>query len=225
MRLFRPALLAFALALVPTVASAQAPRDADDAPVLLALAHLNGSVEARVEGVLRDIQSTWDATPYRYGGTTRRGIDCSALMVTWFRSLFDLELPRTAAAQNRVGETVSRHDLRPGDLVFFNTTGRGVSHVGVYVGGGEFAHSASSVGVSIASLSDEYWAPRYRGAKRVLDAGATPGRGNAAPSFDFDLESLDLGALDLEGMDDEGAGVPVSEAAPAPAPTSRAAHR
>ena len=216
MRLFRPALLAFALALVPTMASAQAPRDADDAPVLLALAHLNGSVEARVEGVLRDVQAAWDATPYRYGGTTRRGIDCSALMVTWFRSLFDLDLPRTAAAQNRVGEAVSRHDLRPGDLVFFNTTGRGVSHVGVYVGGGEFAHSASSVGVSIASLSDEYWAPRYRGAKRVLSSEMS-GRANTAPSFDFDLESLDLGALDFDDMGDESAGVPVSENTPPPA--------
>ena len=202
MRLFRPALLAFALALAPAVAFAQAPRDADEAPVLLALAHLNGSAEARVEGLFREAQADWDATPYRYGGATRRGIDCSALMVTWFRGLFDLALPRTAAAQYRMGESVSRHDLRPGDLVFFNTTG-GISHVGVYVGSGEFAHSASSAGVSVALLSDEYWGPRYRGARRVLSGDLGGVRADRAPSFDFDLETLDLEALDLEGLEAE----------------------
>ncbi|MBY9082417.1 C40 family peptidase [Paenibacillus sp. HN-1] len=104
---------------------------------------------------------------YKTGGTTTAGFDCSGYTKYVFTKL-GLSLPRTSQAQYNVGSSVSRSQLRSGDLVFFNTTGRGVSHVGIYVGNGKFANSSSSHGVTISSLSQSYWASRYVGAKRVM---------------------------------------------------------
>ncbi|GGN97746.1 C40 family peptidase [Saccharibacillus kuerlensis] len=105
-------------------------------------------------------------TPYKYGGTTTSGFDCSGFTRYIFKK-FGINLPRTAASQAKQGTTVSKANLRVGDLVFFNTTGRGISHVGFYMGGGKFAHSSSSKGVSTASLSNSYWSKRYVTAKRA----------------------------------------------------------
>lgn len=108
---------------------------------------------------------------YKTGGTTTAGFDCSGYTRYVFTKL-GLSLPRTSQAQYKVGSSVSRSELRSGDLVFFNTTGRGVSHVGIYVGNGKFANSSSSHGVTISSLSQSYWASRYVGAKRVMSKTA-----------------------------------------------------
>ncbi|MBT2292266.1 C40 family peptidase [Paenibacillus albidus] len=106
-------------------------------------------------------------TSYKMGGTTLNGFDCSGFTNYVFKSL-GISLPRTSKAQFHVGTAVSRNNMRPGDLVFFNTTGRGVSHVGIFVGNGRFAQSSSSRGVTISSLNESYWANRYIGAKRVM---------------------------------------------------------
>ncbi|MEK3732713.1 MULTISPECIES: C40 family peptidase [Paenibacillus] len=104
---------------------------------------------------------------YKSGGTTTQGFDCSGFTTYIFKKL-GITLPRTSAAQYKVGTAVSKSDLKPGDLVFFNTSGRGVSHVGIYVGDGKFAHSSSSRGVIVSPLSQDYYAKRYVGAKRVM---------------------------------------------------------
>lgn len=104
---------------------------------------------------------------YKTGGMSTTGFDCSGFTKYVFKNV-GLTLPRTSKAQYNVGTAVSKSKLRSGDLVFFNTLGNGVSHVGIYVGNGKFAQSSSSHGVTITSLSNSYWANRYVGAKRVM---------------------------------------------------------
>ncbi|MFP3885307.1 S-layer homology domain-containing protein [Priestia filamentosa] len=113
--------------------------------------------------------------PYRYGGTTASGFDCSGY-VRQVYSEVGISLPRTAAQMYGQGTAVSKSNLRVGDLVFFNTSGKGVSHVGIYVGNNEFINAASSKGVSIAKVNDPYyWGSRYVGAKRIFSTGSAKG--------------------------------------------------
>lgn len=111
-------------------------------------------------------------TPYRFGGTTREtGLDCSALVQKVYREAIGLQLPRTTRGLARSGDKVSRKDLQPGDLVFFNTRRRAFSHVGIYLGGNRFLHAPSRGGkVRVERLSVAYWAKRFNGARRVLPA-------------------------------------------------------
>ncbi len=105
---------------------------------------------------------------YMLGGTGAGGIDCSGFTRAVLQQL-GVSLPRTARAQYGVGNTVSRGNLQSGDLVFFNTMGRGVSHVGVYLGNGQFANANSYNGrTMIEAMTTTYWATRYVGARRVL---------------------------------------------------------
>lgn len=106
---------------------------------------------------------------YKYGGTTTNGFDCSGFTSYVFRKL-GLELPRSSKEQYNVGVKIAKEDLQPGDLVFFNTSGKGVSHVGIYVGDGKFAHASTSKGVTFTAMTDKYYAKRYLGARRVMDA-------------------------------------------------------
>lgn len=104
-------------------------------------------------------------TPYVFGGTSTSGFDCSGYVQHVF-AMLGVRLPRTADAQYDVGKPATGGP-RPGDLVFFQTYTEGVSHVGIYLGGGKFVHAASE-GVMVSELSQPYWAQRYLGAKRYL---------------------------------------------------------
>ncbi|GJM76246.1 hypothetical protein HMSSN036_84620 [Paenibacillus macerans] len=120
------------------------------------------------ETSLSNIVNSVYGTPYKYGGTSTAGFDCSGFTRYVFEQM-GVTLPRVSTAQYKVGTPVSKSELQAGDLVFFNTLGGGkVSHVGVYVGDGEFAHASSSKGIRIDKLSNSYYQNRFVGAKRVL---------------------------------------------------------
>ena len=109
-------------------------------------------------------------TPYLWGGTSKRGIDCSAFIQTIYYQALGVTLPRTSLEQSSVGEPIEKSELKFGDLVFFDTMKKGrVSHVGMYLGNGFFAHSGSRAGVSVASLEDDYYTRTYLKAKRVVE--------------------------------------------------------
>lgn len=128
---------------------------------------LNRDVEFVNNLNLYNFIDDWWATRYRYGGTTRRGIDCSSYTGKLLNEVYGLNVPRTAREQYRVSARVNRMDLQEGDLVFFNTRG-GVSHVGIYLGDGFFTHSSSSKGVTINNLDESYYSKKYIGAGRVV---------------------------------------------------------
>jgi len=120
---------------------------------------------------------TLRGTPYRDGGSEpSAGFDCSGF-VKWVFAQNGTVLPRDVKHQFDAGETIHARDLKPGDLVFFETVSRGPSHVGIAIGGDEFVHAPSSKGVvRIEKISSAYWSQRWVGAKRVVSASASHDR-------------------------------------------------
>lgn len=110
----------------------------------------------------------WKGTRYRYGGTGSRGFDCSGFVYRVFQDAYGISLPRTTRSQMKSGRPISNDDIRFADLVFFYTPSR-TDHVGIYLGGGEFAHASSSSGVMISHLSEDYWRKAFRGARRATE--------------------------------------------------------
>jgi len=142
----------------PAVDASPAVAETPDAP------KGNASIKDRL---LRVAQRMLDV-PYRFGGTTLWGLDCSGFVQKAFAFL-DLGLPRTAREQFREGAKVAKADLSPGDLVFFRTYAKYPSHVGIYLGDNRFVHASSrEKKVTVESLDTPYYVKRYIGAKRLL---------------------------------------------------------
>jgi hypothetical protein len=124
-------------------------------------------------------------TPYRYGGSTPAGgFDCSGLVRYVYEAVAGRLLPRRSEEMVQLGESITRSQLEPGDLVFFNTLARAYSHVAIYIGDGRFLHAPARGGrVRIEALDDRYWRARFNGARRLIDADARILRADAEPTL------------------------------------------
>ncbi len=151
-----------------------APKDNPDVetkseqPIPMAM-KVSSSVEnlTSIEKQLQNAFQEWEGTPYRYGGETSNGIDCSAFTQQVFRDFFAKEIPRNTRSQLQEGKGIRRKSIKTGDLIFFKT-GRRSLHVGISMGDGDFIHASVSSGVMISNIAEHYWAVRYLGARRVL---------------------------------------------------------
>lgn len=119
-----------------------------------------GGDEHAVRFALYDQFGEWRGVPYRMGGLSKGGVDCSGLVYLTYRDLFNIQLPRNTHDLARMGTTVTPRDRQSGDLVLFRIS-RNLNHVGIYLEEGRFMHTSTRKGVMISHLTDPYWQQRY----------------------------------------------------------------
>lgn len=129
----------------------------------------NSGISGRVASEIIAEARRWIGTPYVHGGKSRRGTDCSGMVMVIYEEKAGVRLPRNSARQQEFCAPVRRADLVPGDLVFFSSSVRGnrISHVGIYTGDDRFIHASSSRGVMVSNLNEKYYASHYHSAGRV----------------------------------------------------------
>jgi cell wall-associated NlpC family hydrolase len=128
---------------------------------------LDVPVEEVADEKLFTFIESWYGTPYRYGGFSKDGVDCSGFTQALMSNMYQLNLPRISAEQYNQSKRISKKELKEGDLVFFKTNGSSISHVGVYLRNNKFVHASTSSGVMINDLNDDYYARRFAGSGRV----------------------------------------------------------
>lgn len=125
------------------------------------------ATNAGLSRLLRNHYQVWKGVPYRLGGFSKSGVDCSGFVLLTFKKHFGLRLPRSTLAQVHAGRAVPRSALRTGDLVFFKT-GFLTTHVGIYLNETQFLHASTSQGVTISPLNTGYWHEHYWQSRRIL---------------------------------------------------------
>lgn len=109
----------------------------------------------------------WCETPYKYGGQTLQGTDCSSLVQQVYQDAFGIKIPRTSVEQAHIGYEVPRNSCKEGDLVFFKVDSK-TRHSGIMIDKGKFLHASTTEGVKISQLNDPYWKSKYLQTRRVL---------------------------------------------------------
>jgi lipoprotein Spr len=127
------------------------------------------AVSATSNMKLFDFVYEWIGTPYRFGGGTKKGIDCSGFTKQLYSQVFNVDIKRNSRDIFSMVSPVKKDELKEGDLVFFKIHSRSISHVGIYLGNNRFAH-ASSHGVAVSSLDDSYYSRYFYKGGRVLSA-------------------------------------------------------
>ena len=125
----------------------------------------------KLQNALLKSFENWKGTKYSFGGDSSRGIDCSALTRRVYREVFSFELPRVTKDQIKVGRHVSRHNLKPGDILYFRPDGK-YNHTAVYLGNSLFINASSSKGVILSSMEHSYWSKYFVHGVRVDTASA-----------------------------------------------------
>jgi cell wall-associated NlpC family hydrolase len=176
----RSLITAFVLAMTCGLCAAEPVNAADPVGELLA----GKGLIARIDGVRQNMSSVASdlvvnamgflGVRYKYGGeNAAEGVDCSGFVRTIYEQTLGMVLPRRAAEQARATQTISRDELKPGDLVFFNTMRSAFSHVGIYIGDNKFIHAPrTGAQVRVEDMRENYWVKRFNGARRV-DSGAS----------------------------------------------------
>ena len=159
---------------VTTAAKAEEPADIETfTPIQFKYAQL---LDIEVEQVTNKALFTqidkWWGTRYKYGGANESGMDCSAYTGTLVHNVYGLVLARTSRDQYDNCIKLEKDELQQGDLVFFRTGRRGVSHVGLYLGNGYFTHASTSIGVTISHLSETYWTNKFVAGGRITAPAA-----------------------------------------------------
>ena len=164
-KLIRPLLLAAWLA-AASIAGAAASEQQKPAEELSLFERYTNSAQ---DLILKGLELV--GVNYRRGGTNPDlGLDCSGFVQLVFKDALGLILPRTAREQSQVGDTIDKSELKPGDLVFFNTMRHAFSHVGIYLGDNRFLHSPRTGSeVRVEDMRQSYWVKRYNGARRVVE--------------------------------------------------------
>lgn len=127
--------------------------------------NLTGEEDQRLIAFISD----WLGTPYKYGGKTKKGTDCSGFIMVLYKEVYGIDLARSSYDIAKNSKEIKKKHLKESDLVFFKTTKNRISHVGIYISGNKFAHASSSRGVTINDLSEEYYERTFAMAGRVRD--------------------------------------------------------
>ena len=161
-------LLAISAKAGPATGLDEVPPPFSERNFLSRIGDVGDKVEAKASELVTNAM-TFLGVPYKRGGSSvATGFDCSGFVRAIYEQTAGLVLPRSAVQQAAAAEKIDRNDLQPGDLVFFNSMRRTFSHVGIYIGNGEFIHSPKpGAKVRVESLSLAYWARRFDGARRV----------------------------------------------------------
>lgn len=167
MRILSPVLFAILLAFSSFV-HAELPVTEQPLPVVADAASSEPAKEKSQDLLLYAL--SLNGTAYKYGGRNAdSGFDCSGFVSHVFREAAGLALPHSARAMSQNGAQIAKTELKPGDLVFFNTLRRAFSHVGIYLGENRFIHASSSAtgDVMVSDLTEKYWSKRFNGARRL----------------------------------------------------------